>query len=63
MGLIGFELGLFFFGIGVFDAKSGEIGFVLHKRVFLCAGISDPASPEDWPRQGGLVDLRFGGHY
>jgi len=30
-------LGLFFFQIAVFGAKSGEIGFVLHKKVFLCA--------------------------
>jgi len=37
MGLIGFELALFFFQIAVFGAKSGEIGFVLHKKVFLCA--------------------------
>jgi len=37
LGLIGFELGLFFFQIAVFGAKSGEIGFVLHKKVFLCA--------------------------
>jgi len=29
-------LGLFFFQIAIFGAKSGEIGFVLHKKVFLC---------------------------
>jgi len=37
LGLIGFELGLFLGKILVFGAKSGEIGFVLHKKVFLCA--------------------------
>jgi len=30
-------LGLFLGKILVFGAKSGEIGFVLHKKVFLCA--------------------------
>jgi len=37
LALIGFELGLFLGKILVFGAKSGEIGFVLHKKVFLCA--------------------------
>ena len=36
LALFGFELALFFFQIAVFGAKSGEIGFVLHKKVFLC---------------------------
>jgi len=36
LGLIGFELGLFLGKILVFGAKSGQIGFVLHKKVFLC---------------------------
>jgi len=40
LGLIGFELGLFFSQIAVFGARSGEIGFVLHKKVFLCALVS-----------------------
>jgi hypothetical protein len=33
LALIGFELGLFFGEILVFDAESVKIGFVLHKRL------------------------------
>ena len=40
LALIGFELALFLGKIPVFGAKSGEIGFVLHKKVFLCALVS-----------------------
>ena len=40
LALIGFELALIFFQIAVFEAKSRKIGFVLHKKVFLCARYS-----------------------
>jgi len=32
LGLIGFELALFFFGTAVFGPKTAKIGFVLHKK-------------------------------
>jgi len=37
LGLNWVCLGLFLGKILVFGAKSGGIGFVLHKKVFLCA--------------------------
>ena len=37
---IGFVLGLFFGGIMIFGSKQAKIGFVLHKKGWICRGFS-----------------------